>query len=172
MIFAIAYRMTAGFRRPHIKDATASLRLKARGLRISDKGSLKHDSNLSCPRIRSLVSKDIKIRPEHRSGVTDRQALSSSAASVPIGPAGCSERRRKPTIKCRLPICKVKIHSDTFSLRSTLTSLRNFSLSGMRHDDPQYFRLDDLPFTANAAPACVNDWLSVCLLKPAERKSG
>jgi hypothetical protein len=38
MIFAIAYRMTAGFRRLHIKDATASLRLKARGLRIPEKG--------------------------------------------------------------------------------------------------------------------------------------
>jgi hypothetical protein len=61
-----------------------------------------------------------------------------------------------PTIKCRLPVSKV-IHSDTFSLRSTPTSLRNFSLSAMAHDDPQYLRLDDLLFTANAALACVND---------------
>jgi hypothetical protein len=62
-----------------------------------------------------------------------------------------------PTIKCRLPVSKVKIHSDTFSLRSTPTSLRNFSLSAMMHGDPQYLRLDDLPFTTNVAAACVND---------------
>src|SRR5258708_36855602 len=42
MIFAIPYRMTAGFRRLHnIEDATASRRLKARGLRIPKKGLLK-----------------------------------------------------------------------------------------------------------------------------------
>ena len=39
MIFTIPYRVTAGFRRLHnIKDATASHRLKARGLRIPKKG--------------------------------------------------------------------------------------------------------------------------------------
>ena len=39
MIFAIPYRVTAGFRRLHnIEDATASRRLKARGLRIPKKG--------------------------------------------------------------------------------------------------------------------------------------
>jgi hypothetical protein len=38
MIFAIPYRVTAGFRRLHnAKDATASLRLKARGLPIPKK---------------------------------------------------------------------------------------------------------------------------------------
>src|SRR5271154_2385279 len=39
MIFTIPYRVTARFRRLHnTKDATASLRLKARGLRIPEKG--------------------------------------------------------------------------------------------------------------------------------------
>ena len=39
MIFTIPYRVAAGFRRLHnIKDATASRRLKARGLRIPKKG--------------------------------------------------------------------------------------------------------------------------------------
>jgi hypothetical protein len=63
--------------------------------------------------------------------------------------------RQRLSVDC--PLAKSKFIPITFSLRSTLTSLRNFSLSAMKHDDPQYLRLDDLPFTANAALACVND---------------